>query len=312
MSGLLALLDDVAGLAKVAAASVDDVAAAAGKAGTKAAGVVIDDTAVTPRYITGINASRELPMIGRIAIGSLRNKILILLPLLLLAQAFLPWIITPVLMLGGLYLAYEGAEKTIHALAPARADAKTKADHTPKDPGRLEEQKVAGAIKTDFILSAEIMTIALSQIENDSMWVEAAALAVVGIAVTAGVYGAVAILVKIDDVGLGMAKRSASLRGVGMALVRGMPKLLAALSLVGTLAMLWVGGNILTHGLHETLWAAPYEAIHHLAERAAHAVGVAQGLVAWLVAAICDGIIALVLGGIVVAITHPFMKKAAH
>lgn len=171
MSGLLALLDDVAGIAKVAASSVDDIAAAAGKAGTKAAGVVIDDTAVTPRYVTGIDASRELPMIGRIAMGSLKNKILILLPALLILQTFLPWVITPLLMVGGAYLAYEGAEKVLHMLAPG-TDAKADADHTPRDAAKLEEQKVAGAIKTDFILSAEIMTIALSQIENDSLWVE--------------------------------------------------------------------------------------------------------------------------------------------
>ena len=311
MSGLLALLDDVAGIAKVAAASVDDIAAAAGKAGTKAAGVVIDDTAVTPRYVTGIDASRELPMIGRIAIGSLRNKILILLPALLILQAFLPWVITPLLMIGGAYLAYEGAEKVIHMLAPG-ADHKADADHTPKDPAKLEEQKVAGAIKTDFILSAEIMTIALSQIENDSLWVEAVALALVGFMVTAGVYGAVALLVKIDDIGLGMAQRSAGLRSFGMALVRGMPKFLAALAFVGTLAMLWVGGNILTHGLYETIWPAPYEIIHHWSEGAANAIGMAHGFVAWLVAAICDGIIALAVGGIIVAALHPFTKKAAH
>ncbi|WP_435170502.1 DUF808 domain-containing protein [Falsirhodobacter sp. 1013] len=311
MSGLLALLDDVAGIAKVAASSVDDIAAAAGKAGTKAAGVVIDDTAVTPRYVTGIDASRELPMIGRIAMGSLKNKILILLPALLILQTFLPWVITPLLMVGGAYLAYEGAEKVLHMLAPG-TDAKADADHTPRDPAKLEEQKVTGAIKTDFILSAEIMTIALSQIENDSLWVEAIALAVVGIGVTLGVYGVVALLVKIDDIGLGMAKRSPGMRGFGMALVRGMPVFLSALAFVGTLAMLWVGGNILTHGLHETLWEAPYETIHHWAEAAANAVGVAHGFVVWLVAAVCDGIIALVVGGIIVAVTHPFMKKAAH
>lgn len=299
MSGLLALLDDVAGLARVAAASVDDITAAAAKAGTKAAGVVIDDAAVTPRYVTGIAPARELPMIGRIALGSLRNKLLVLLPALLLLQAFVPFVITPLLMLGGAYLAYEGAEKVLHLFLPhAETEPDTRAA-TPS-PEHLEEQKVAGAIKTDFILSAEIMTIALSQIEGDSLWVEAAALAIVGVLVTVGVYGAVALLVKIDDIGLGLARRNARWHGFGMMLVRGMPKFLSGLALVGTVAMLWVGGNILTHGLHETVWAAPYELIHHLAVRVSEAVGMAEGVVIWIVTALCDALIALIVGSALV------------
>ncbi len=311
MSGLIALLDDVAGLAKVAAASVDDITAAAAKAGTKAAGVVIDDTAVTPRYVTGISPARELPMIGRIALGSLRNKIVVLLPALLLLQAFLPRVITPLLMVGGAYLAYEGAEKVVHLLLPDTGANQQDAD-TSKTPEVLEEEKVAGAIKTDFILSAEIMTIALSQIENDSLWVEAAALAIVGLLVTVGVYGAVALLVKIDDIGLSMAKRSEGLRSFGMMLVRGMPKFLSALALVGTVAMLWVGGNILTHGLHETIWAAPYEVIHHWATSAADAIGAARGLVVWTVTAICDAIVALFVGTAIVLALRPFTARTGH
>ncbi|MGB4828755.1 MAG: DUF808 family protein, partial [Paracoccaceae bacterium] len=204
MSGLLALLDDVAAIAKVAATSVDDVAAAAAEAGAKTAGVVIDDAAVTPKYIQGFSADRALPIIWRIALGSIRNKLVFLLPALLALDHFLPAAITPLLMLGGAYLCFEGAEKVFHALAP-HADVEIEEDFDTKDPTRLEEEKVAGAIKTDFILSAEIMTIALSSISSPQFWMQAAALAIVGVGITAAVYGAVALIVKMDDIGLHIA-----------------------------------------------------------------------------------------------------------
>ena len=298
MSGLLALLDDVAAIAKVAAASVDDIAAAAAKAGTKAAGVVIDDAAVTPKYVHGFSADRELPIIWRIALGSMKNKLIILLPALLALDHFLPAAITPLLMLGGAYLCFEGAEKVVHALAP-HADDKVEADFDTADPAHLEEEKVAGAIKTDFILSAEIMTIALATIESPSFWMQAITLAVVGALITVAVYGAVALIVKMDDVGLHMAAtgRTGAGRALGRGLVRGMPKLMSALSLIGTAAMLWVGGNIVTHGLEVThLWTWPYETIHHLADATAAAIGTAQGFVAWAVTAFFDGMFGLILG----------------
>lgn len=297
MSGLLALLDDVAAIAKVAAASVDDIAAAAAKAGAKAAGVVIDDAAVTPKYVTGFSADRELPIIWRIARGSVRNKLVILLPALLLLQTFLPAVIPWLLMIGGAYLCFEGAEKLVHALAP-HADPATEAAHDPKDPTHLEEEKVAGAIKTDFILSAEIMTIALSVIEVTSLWLQAATLAVVGLAITVAVYGVVALIVKMDDVGLHLAAGGTGAgRALGRALVRFIPVLLRVLSVVGTAAMLWVGGNIIVHGLEVThLWPWPYETFHHIAVGAAQAAGVAQGLVEWAVTAFLDGIVGVVLG----------------
>ncbi|HLQ20449.1 MAG TPA: DUF808 domain-containing protein, partial [Tabrizicola sp.] len=260
MSGLLALLDDVAAIAKVAASSVDDIAAAAAKAGTKAAGVVIDDAAVTPKYVHGFSADRELPIIWRIALGSLRNKLIVLLPGLLALDHFAPWIITPLLMLGGAYLCFEGAEKLLHAFAP-HADHEVEKDFDTKDPTHLEEEKVAGAIKTDFILSAEIMTIALATIESPSFWMQAITLAVVGTLITVAVYGAVALIVKMDDVGLHLAAtgRTSGGRALGRGLVLAMPKLMAFLSTVGTAAMLWVGGNIVTHGLEVThVWAWPY------------------------------------------------------
>ncbi len=298
MSGLLALLDDVAAIAKVAAASVDDIAAAAAKAGAKAAGVVIDDAAVTPKYVHGFEADRELPIIRRIAIGSMRNKLVILLPALLALDHFLPQAITPLLMLGGAYLCFEGAEKVVHAFAP-HVDHEVQKDFDTKDPAHLEEEKVAGAIKTDFILSAEIMTIALATIESPSFWLQAVTLAVVGIFITIAVYGAVALIVKMDDVGLHMAAtgRTGGGRALGRGLVLAMPKLMALLSTVGTAAMLWVGGNIVTHGLEVThLWAWPYETIHHAAEVVAQAVPVAQGFVTWAVTAALDGVFGLILG----------------
>ena len=298
MSGLLALLDDVAAIAKVAAASVDDIAAAAAKAGAKAAGVVIDDAAVTPKYVHGFSADRELPIIRRIAMGSLVNKLLILLPGLLLLDHFLPWVITPLLMLGGAYLCFEGAEKLFHAFAP-HVDKEVAADFDTKDPAHLEEEKVRGAIKTDFILSAEIMTIALATIESSSLWMQGITLAVVGALITLAVYGAVALIVKMDDVGLHLAAtgRTVAGRSLGRWLVLAMPRLMALLSVVGTAAMLWVGGNIVIHGLEVThLWALPYATIHHAAEVAAHAVPLLQGFVAWLVTATLDGICGLILG----------------
>jgi uncharacterized protein len=298
MSGLLALLDDVAAIAKVAAASVDDIAAAAAKAGAKAAGVVIDDAAVTPKYVHGFEADRELPIIRRIAIGSMRNKLVVLLPALLALDHFLPQAITPLLMLGGAYLCFEGAEKVVHAFAP-HADHEVEKDFDTKDPAHLEEEKIAGAIKTDFILSAEIMTIALATIESPSFWLQAVTLAVVGIFITIAVYGAVALIVKMDDLGLHMAAtgRTSGGRALGRGLVLAMPKLMAFLSTVGTAAMLWVGGNIVIHGLEVThLWAWPYETIHHAAEVVAQAVPVAQGFVTWAVTAALDGVFGLILG----------------
>jgi hypothetical protein len=276
---------------------VDDIGAAAAKAGVKAAGVVIDDAAVTPKYVHGFEAARELPIIGRIALGSIRNKLLILLPVALLLDAFAPWIITPLLMLGGAYLCFEGAEKVLHALLPHAGHA-AEAAHGLQDPAHLEEEKVAGAIKTDFILSAEIMTIAMAALPEGSLWQTAAALAVVAVAITAAVYGAVALIVKMDDVGLHLAAtaRTGAVRGLGRGLVKGMPVLMAVLSTLGTAAMLWVGGSIVVHGLEVLGQPWLYHAIHHGAELAAHALPAVQGAAAWLVTAALDGLFGLILG----------------
>ena len=312
MSGLLALLDDVAAIAKVAAASVDDIAAAAAKAGAKAAGIVIDDAAVTPRFVHGFEADRELPIIWRIARGSMKNKLVVLLPGLLALDHFLPQAITPLLMLGGAYLCFEGAEKVVHVFAP-HADPEIEEDFDTRDPSHLEEDRIAGAIKTDFILSAEIMTIALATIESPSFWLQAITLAVVGIFITVLVYGAVALIVKMDDVGLHMAAtgRTSGGRALGRGLVLAMPKLMACLSTGGTAAMLWVGGSIVLHGLEVThLWAWPYDTIHLIAVAAAHAVPAAQGFVEWSVTAGLDGVFGLILGVLLIPVATRIIGPA--
>lgn len=304
MSGLLALLDDVAGIAKVAAASVDDVAAQALKAGSKAAGALIDDAAVTPKYVAGFDASRELPIVGKIAMGSIRNKMLILLPLGLILANFAPWAIPPLLMLGGAYLCFEGAEKIWHWLFPGdhTYDA---AKHVEGDPAHLEAEKVSGAIKTDFILSAEIMTIALSALPESNIWMEAATLALVAVGITVAVYGSVALIVKADDLGLAMASRGriGLTRALGRGLVAGMPKFMKLLVIVGTAAMLWVGGNIIIHALHEMGWHPIYDFVKHTAEAASAGVGESlKGAVKWLVTAGLDGVFGLALGVLLIPV----------
>ncbi|MDV4145608.1 MULTISPECIES: DUF808 domain-containing protein [Shimia] len=304
MSGLLALLDDVAGIAKVAAASVDDVAAQAAKAGAKAAGAVIDDAAVTPKYLHGFAPARELPIIWKIARGSIRNKLLILLPAALLLSNFAPWLIAPLLMLGGAYLCFEGAEKIYHVLVPHDDHAVFKED-APGDPLHLEERKAAGAIKTDFILSAEIMTIILSAIPESTFWMEAATLAVAGVGITVAVYGSVALIVKMDDVGLFMAQngRLGLTQAFGRGLVRAMPKFMKFLTIVGTAAMLWVGGAIIVHGLEELGYGWLGHHIHDWAYAVAHMVPAAwEGLVEWSAKAAMDGVFGLALGFVLIPV----------
>lgn len=302
MTGLLALLDDVAAIAKLAAAQMDDVAAQTAKAGAKAAGVVIDDAAVTPKYVTGLPAARELPIVWRIARASFFNKLVILLPAALLLQAFLPWLLTPLLMLGGCYLCFEGAEKVWHALVPHHEEGPQEAETL--DAAHLEEQRVKGAIKTDFILSAEIMTIALSVIDADTIWIQALTLATVAIGITALVYGAVALFVKADDVGLRMHEtgRLAATRALGRGIVKAMPSVMLVVATVGTAAMLWVGGSILVHGAHDLGWHLPYDTVHRVAEMAAQAVGQTTGFVKWAVTATLDGIIGLAIGALLIPI----------
>jgi predicted DNA repair protein MutK len=308
-SGLIALLDDVATIAKLAASSIDDVGLAAGKASTKAAGVVIDDTAVTPRYVVGLAPERELPIIGKIALGSLRNKLLVLLPAALLLTAFAPFLITPLLMIGGSYLAFEATEKILEKLLHDRHHEAALIDAI-DDPRELERLQVSGAIRTDFILSAEIMAIALASLENLTVATTAIALVVVSFAITAGVYGVVALIVKLDDIGLHMAqRRRRSTRAMGDALVHIVPKLLTALSGIGTGAMLWVGGGILLHGI-EVLHL--FEPLPHFVTELSHSAGEASGalgpIVEWVIHAIASAIVGLVIGGVIVTIVRRFTK----
>jgi uncharacterized protein len=304
-TGLIALIDDIASLAKVAASSLDDVTAQAAKASAKAAGVVIDDAAVTPRYVVGFAAERELPIIGRIALGSLRNKLLFLLPGALVLGLLAPWAITPLLMLGGAYLCYEGAEKVVEALWPHAAEHGG-AGTAGLDAGQLEELKIRGAIKTDFILSAEIMAITLATVATGSFWTQAVVLATVGIGITALVYGAVALIVKADDVGLALAGSGWPLgRAVGRGLVVGMPILLKGLSLVGTAAMLWVGGGIIIHGLEEYGLTAIGHAVHAAAAAAGAVLPAIHGAIEWVVTAAASGVLGLAVGAAIIPlVTH--------
>ncbi|MBL9071218.1 MAG: DUF808 domain-containing protein [Sphingopyxis sp.] len=310
-SGLFALLDDIATIAKVAAASIDDIGAAASKAGVKAAGVVVDDTAVTPRYVTGFTPDRELPIIWRITKGSLFNKLVLILPALLLLSTFLPWAITPLLMLGGAYLCFEGAEKVLHSLQEDKTslaeDAEIVADKN------HEEAMVKGAVRTDFILSAEIMVIALNEVLDEHLVMRGATLALVAVLITVAVYGVVGLIVKMDDIGLHMAKEGNKLRrAIGRGLVDFMPKLLGALAIVGTAAMLWVGGQIVLHGLDEYHIGGLGHGLHDLAHRVGGGLPLA-GLWEWLIAAAGAGVFGLLLGGVIVGLLH-FLpgKKAAH
>ncbi|MGE0622031.1 MAG: DUF808 domain-containing protein [Pseudomonadales bacterium] len=301
-TGLIALLDDIAGIAKVAAASVDDVAAHAAKASAKSAGVVVDDTAVTPRYVVGFSADRELPIVMKIARGSLRNKLLVLLPVAILLSAFAPWVITPLLMLGGLYLCYEGAEKVYETLLPDAAhEHETELGLEATDPVALEATKVAGAIRTDFILSAEIMAIALASVADAGLLTTTFSLAVVAVTITAGVYGVVALIVKADDAGLALAGSAvAPVRVLGRGLVGFMPAFLEVLTVVGTAAMLWVGGGIVLHGIEHYGIHQLEHGIDAASEWVRSAVPYATAFSSWLVGALGAGLFGLLSGAMLI------------
>jgi predicted DNA repair protein MutK len=311
-SGLMALIDDVAGIAKLAAASIDDIGAASGKAAGKAAGIVIDDAAVTPKYVTGLSPSRELPIIGKIAVGSIRNKMLLILPVALLLTAFAPWAITPLLMFGGAYLCFEGAEKVMEMFGGHEAEKAPVSD----DPAHLEAATISGAVRTDLILSAEIMTIALADVTDAPLATQAGVLIVVGLAMTVVVYGAVGLLVKLDDIGLHMAERtSKSSRAIGRGLVKAMPGVFSGLSVIGTVAMLWVGGGILMHGSHTLGLAWPAEPIEHLAHAAGALSGPLGGAVSWTITALLSGLLGLLIGGVLAVLVHQVMRllgRSAH
>ena len=306
-SGLIALLDDISMIAKLASASADDIGAATARAGVKAAGVVIDDTAVTPRYVTNLSPERELPIIWKIAKGSLKNKLLFLLPGAVALSAFLPVLITPLLMIGGAYLAFEATEKIMEKILH---DHEHQAELFQADtPEELEDRQVTGAIRTDLILSAEIMAIALNELGEMHIAEQAAALALVGIVITVAVYGVVGLIVKLDDIGLHLAaRRNPASKALGIGLVHVVPKLLTSLSGIGTAAMLWVGGGILLHGLEELGAPAIPQFVHDIAHSVGAATGTIGPVIEWLTNAIGASIAGAIIGWVIAMIVRQFTK----
>ena len=306
--GLLALLDDVVALTKLAAVTLDDAAGQAAQASAKAAGIVIDDAAVTPRYVVGLAAERELPIVARIAWGSLKNKIIYLLPAGLLLTSFAPWLLTPILMIGGLYLCFEGYEKVHAMLSPHAVASDAAAATAPSDPKALEDAKVNGAIRTDMVLSAEIMALSLASVVEPDLLVKAFVLATVALIVTVSVYGAVALIVKADDVGLALAQKGGPIsKPLGRALVYGMPPFLKGLAFVGTMAMLWVGGGILIHGLIQFGMTGPEHVQHAIAETIKGVVPVIGGFIAWLANALSSAVVGLIAGALTALIVTPLL-----
>jgi len=315
-SGLFALFDDVAAMVRLSAASLDDIGAAAGRAGIKAAGVVVDDAAVTPRYVQGLKPERELSIIWRIAKGSIRNKLLIILPAILLLSQFLPFLLTPILMVGGAYLCYEGAEKLWEKVSGHHPE-ETVAQDDDVDPAERERTVVSGAVRTDFILSAEIMVIALNEVDTEPFMSRAIILVVVALLITALVYGVVALIVKMDDAGVALAaKPSSGVAALGRGLVKAMPIVLAVLATVGVAAMLWVGGHILLVGADELGWTWPYDLVHHVEVAVHDATGALGGVLGWLTNTALSAVVGVVVGALLVAVAHVVPKRggkaAAH
>lgn len=310
--GLVALLDDIAALTKAAAASLDDVAAAAAKASVKATGVVVDDTAVTPRYVDGFSPDRELPVVKKIAIGSIKNKLLIILPVALLLSQFFPQALPYLLIAGGLFLSYEGAEKVWEAVSGQHDEDDQAGQERDAD---AENKMVNSAIRTDLILSAEIMVIALSSVSHEPFLTRLMVLIVVAFVITALVYGVVAIIVKMDDVGLALAGRQSKVsQKVGRGLVAAMPKLMATLSVVGIVAMLWVGGHILISNIGEAGWHWPADQLHLIEHSAHDLVSSIGGVLSWLAGTTVSALVGFSIGGILVTLFHvlPHQRHAAH
>lgn len=310
-SGIFALFDDIAVLARAAASTIDDVVVGATKASAKAAGVVIDDAAVTPQYLHGLSPSRELPIVWRITKGSLINKTLVVAAIMLLS-VWAPWVFPWMLMIGGTYLAFEGSEKVWHWVQLLRGishepDAKEIVERSAVD----EKQVVSNAVRTDLVLSAEIMLISLANIETDSWGMRLAMLVVIAILMTVAVYGVVAVLVKLDDVGLWMLRRPPRwVKVIGMWLVKAMPWVFRMLTIVGTIAMLWVGGHILLLNLAEVGVPVLYEFVHSVTELVS-----GPGIIVWIVDSGLSAIFGLVWGsfvlGVIQLVSHIFTAKAS-
>ncbi|KEP75619.1 ABC transporter [Microbacterium sp. SUBG005] len=274
-------------------AVVDDILSAAMRASAKTAGVVIDDAAVTPQYVQGLTPARELPVVWKIALGSIINKYVVIIPIALLLTAFAPWVLPYLLIIGGCFLCFEGAEKVLEWFGVSHGE------HDADEP-RDEKKLVLGAVRTDLILSTEIMLIALSSLDPGlSIWMTLAALLVIGLAMTLVVYGAVALLVKVDDIGLRFMKSpSRGVRRFGARVVASMPTVFRVISVIGTVAMLWVGGHLVLQNLEETFWAGPYELVHVVT----HAIEAAGPVVVWIVETAMSAIFGLVIGLIIVGV----------
>ena len=305
-TGLLALLDDISAIVKVTAASLDDIATQAGTAGSQAAGVVIDDAAVTPKYVVGLSPKRELPIIWNITKGSIKNKILYLIPAALILGGIAPWMIKPILAMGGLYLSFEGYEKihdVVHKLIHKKdyEEARKKVDSMQTmTPEELEKKRTSGAIRTDFILSAEIVAISYAVVADNHLLIQAAVLLLIAIGITCGVYGAVALIVKADDVGAHLAKYGEYkiTRTIGKKIIKAMPMFLKIIGGIGTAAMLWVGGGIIIHSI-------PF--LEHQFEDALHTLHFG-GFINWLCGATISAAFGLIIGGIVAKIVTPIKK----
>ncbi|WP_295642584.1 DUF808 domain-containing protein [uncultured Methylibium sp.] len=309
-SSLLALLDDIATV-------LDDVSVLTKVAAKKTAGVLGDDLALNAQQVSGVKADRELPVVWAVAKGSAINK-LILVPAALAISAFAPWLVTPLLMVGGAFLCFEGFEKLAHKFLHSRAEDEahhaelTQALTDPSvDLVALEKDKIKGAVRTDFILSAEIIAITLGTVANSPFGTQVAVLTGIAVIMTIGVYGLVAGIVKLDDAGLYLSRRpgSAALQALGRGILRAAPWLMKGLSIAGTAAMFLVGGGILTHGV-----PALHHAIEGLAQQLATwpAVG---GVLAWIGPVLLDGIVGIVAGALVLAVVtlaqRVFKKGAA-
>ena len=308
-SSLLMLLDDIATV-------LDDVAVMTKVAAKKTAGVLGDDLALNAQQVSGIRAERELPVVWAVAKGSMVNKA-ILVPGALIISAFIPWLIIPLLMVGGAYLCFEGFEKLAHKYLHSKQEDDQhhqeliQAVTNPEvDMVAFEQEKIKGAVRTDFILSAEIMAIALNEVSSQSIGMQAGSLVFVAIAITLAVYGVVGLIVKMDDIGLHLARREpAAVRAIGRGLVAAMPALLRTLATVGTAAMIWVGGGILVHGL-EVLGAGTIAHwLHDAAKAASHAVPVGGAIVGWLATAAGSAVFGMIVGGVIVAVLHLVPKK---
>lgn len=290
-SGLFALLDDISALVKASAASLDDVPTQVAKTTGKVSGIVIDDTAVTPKYVVGLDPARELSIIFSIAKKSLINKLAILSPAALLLGYFAPWAITPILMLGGAYLCFEGYEK-VHSMFSKHHDVPVESKEVKViTPEELEKERVASAVRTDVILSAEIMAIAYSQVTGQPIVNQIVVMLAVAVFITVAVYGFVGLIVKADDIGVHFAqdKYNAVTRKIGRGIVKVMPRFLSILGVIGTVAMLWVGAEIIAHGIPFTS-----HLLHDLEQALAHIP-----VLAWLVKALACAVAGLIIGFVV-------------